>query len=484
MAKRLEKVGNSLSDLVPRNGTTSDNRLSITFDHLPDTMPEKHQEAMRDIVLSILGAAGINGRWRFSDIRREKYRQHSSIPTFQAKSVINERRLGSAGIKILVRAGTDRDGCYSGIIIPPSNLDAGTVLKQLVNQKDTSEPAEQVKEAEAGESYLGRVSGMKEYGVFVDIFPHNPMGRKAALCHITEISHKFNKKPNDELRMRQLVMVKCIGFNSENKPQMSRKAILPIQDSFDPKPKGGELSMNGFTESIERVAIALTYIKYSIDRHANKAAWDRAGERGIIGGVFMEGKDYAFAPACYVQCDLKKGLQNEWGAKRVTTISGLMRYLISMDYIWPSTDSAGQLVGYCMMPKGLWLIKLDPVPLPEYYEPPTTKKGTGSVECDEVVPVATSVDAPTTPVPVEEVQIVKEPVKIDTSSSLVTLLDQYDLFRQKKTRRDQVAALLAEYDALVAESLELDAWLEENKDILAQVAAIKQLSERIAAVQI
>jgi len=75
-------------------------------------------------------------------------------------------------------------------------------------------------EAEIGETYLGTVSRIVDFGAFVEILPGLD-----GLLHISEISDRRVKDVRDELKEGQQIMVKCIGKEG-NKVKLSRKAVL------------------------------------------------------------------------------------------------------------------------------------------------------------------------------------------------------------------------------------------------------------------
>ena len=75
-------------------------------------------------------------------------------------------------------------------------------------------------EAEVGQTYLGTVSRIVEFGAFVEIFPGTD-----GLLHISEIADRRVKDVRDELKEGQQIMVKCIGREG-NKIKLSRKAVL------------------------------------------------------------------------------------------------------------------------------------------------------------------------------------------------------------------------------------------------------------------
>src|ERR671939_625973 len=74
--------------------------------------------------------------------------------------------------------------------------------------------------AENGQTFLGTVSRIVDFGAFVEIFPGTD-----GLLHISEIADRRVKDVRDELKEGQQIMVKCIGKEG-NKIKLSRKAVL------------------------------------------------------------------------------------------------------------------------------------------------------------------------------------------------------------------------------------------------------------------
>ncbi len=75
-------------------------------------------------------------------------------------------------------------------------------------------------EAEVGETYVGTVTRIVDFGAFVEIFPGTD-----GLLHISEIADRRIRDVRDELREGQQIIVKCIGKDG-NKIKLSRKAVL------------------------------------------------------------------------------------------------------------------------------------------------------------------------------------------------------------------------------------------------------------------
>jgi len=102
--------------------------------------------------------------------------------------------------------------------------DDGTVLIATADGDAAQAAIARIKaltaEAEIGETYLGTVSRIVDFGAFVEILPGLD-----GLLHISEISDRRVRDVRDELKEGQQIMVKCIGKEG-NKIKLSRKAIL------------------------------------------------------------------------------------------------------------------------------------------------------------------------------------------------------------------------------------------------------------------
>ena len=107
--------------------------------------------------------------------------------------------------------------------------DDGTVLIATADGEAAQLAVARIKaltaEAEIGETYLGTVSRIVDFGAFVEIMPGLD-----GLLHISEISDRRVRDVRDELKEGQQIMVKCIGKEG-NKIKLSRKAILAEESS-------------------------------------------------------------------------------------------------------------------------------------------------------------------------------------------------------------------------------------------------------------
>ncbi|HYJ92262.1 MAG TPA: polyribonucleotide nucleotidyltransferase [Pyrinomonadaceae bacterium] len=102
--------------------------------------------------------------------------------------------------------------------------DDGTVLIATADGEAAQKAIARIKaltaEAEIGETYLGTVSRIVDFGAFVEILPGLD-----GLLHISEISDRRVRDVRDELKEGQQILVKCIGKEG-NKVKLSRKAVL------------------------------------------------------------------------------------------------------------------------------------------------------------------------------------------------------------------------------------------------------------------
>ncbi len=80
-------------------------------------------------------------------------------------------------------------------------------------------------EAEVGKIYRGTVTGIKDFGCFVEIFPG-----KEGLVHISELADFRVNKTEDVVKMGEQIWVKCLAVDETGKTRLSRKAALQEKD--------------------------------------------------------------------------------------------------------------------------------------------------------------------------------------------------------------------------------------------------------------
>jgi polyribonucleotide nucleotidyltransferase len=78
-----------------------------------------------------------------------------------------------------------------------------------------------VREVEVGETYLGKVASIKDFGAFVTVLPG-----KDGLLHISEISNERVAKVEDVLKEGDEVLVKVLDIDKAGRIKLSRKALL------------------------------------------------------------------------------------------------------------------------------------------------------------------------------------------------------------------------------------------------------------------
>jgi polyribonucleotide nucleotidyltransferase len=108
------------------------------------------------------------------------------------------------------------------IIIASTDMEAAEKAKQMISEITV--------EAEIGKTYQGKVVRIEEYGAFVEILP-NIVG----LMHISEIAHHRIKSVRDVLNMGQIVNVKVLNIDEDNKIKLSMKALE--EDTRPPQEK-------------------------------------------------------------------------------------------------------------------------------------------------------------------------------------------------------------------------------------------------------
>jgi polyribonucleotide nucleotidyltransferase len=103
--------------------------------------------------------------------------------------------------------------------------------------------ADLIQSAEVGQTYLGKVAKVTEFGAFVTILPGID-----GLLHVSEMAPYRVKSPADEVSEGQEVMVKCIGVEANGKIRLSRKALMPAVEGEEGQAPAAE----GETEGEER----------------------------------------------------------------------------------------------------------------------------------------------------------------------------------------------------------------------------------------
>ncbi len=89
-----------------------------------------------------------------------------------------------------------------------------------------------LKVPEPGETYLGKVTRIMNFGAFVEILPG-----KEGLLHISKIAHEKIGKVEDVLSVGDEVMVKLIEIDNQGRINLSRKDLIEREKKDQPKPE-------------------------------------------------------------------------------------------------------------------------------------------------------------------------------------------------------------------------------------------------------
>jgi len=111
------------------------------------------------------------------------------------------------------------------IIIASTDMQAAERAKEMIREITL--------EAEMGKVYNGKVVRIEEYGAFLEILP-NIIG----LLHVSEIAHHRVKSVRDVLQMGQMLEVKVISIDEDNKVRVSRKALEEASGSTPESDRG------------------------------------------------------------------------------------------------------------------------------------------------------------------------------------------------------------------------------------------------------
>lgn len=86
---------------------------------------------------------------------------------------------------------------------------------------------------EPGKILKGKVSGITNFGAFVDLEEGD-----TGLVHISEISNEYVKDIHDHVKVGDVVKVKVLPFEKENKISLSIKQAVSEKDGAEAKPRG------------------------------------------------------------------------------------------------------------------------------------------------------------------------------------------------------------------------------------------------------
>jgi polyribonucleotide nucleotidyltransferase len=148
-----------------------------------------------------------------------------TLPKEKIRDVIGK---GGATIRSII----DASGCSV-------NIDDNGVCQVAGPNQDKLDIAlkmigDLIQTAEVGQTYIGKVAKVVEFGAFVTILPGLD-----GLLHVSEMAHHRVKTPADEVSEGQEIMVKVIGVDEKSgKIKLSRKVLLPRPEGEEAAPEG------------------------------------------------------------------------------------------------------------------------------------------------------------------------------------------------------------------------------------------------------
>lgn len=99
-----------------------------------------------------------------------------------------------------------------------------------------------------GAIVTGYVTGIKEYGIFVQLDEQN-----SGLIHISEISKRFVKNIGDYVSLGEMIRVRIIGCESEYRYQLSIKEVdYRILNRHDSKIKETSLGFKSLAVNLDK----------------------------------------------------------------------------------------------------------------------------------------------------------------------------------------------------------------------------------------
>jgi len=119
----------------------------------------------------------------------------------------------------MIRAIQEESGTQVDIV------DDGTVTIAGPNKESCSLALSRIEalteEIKVGRVYSGKVNSIKDFGAFVEIAPG-----KDGLLHISELSDGYVKSVGDIVKIGDIIEVKVIAVDDQNRVKLSRKALL------------------------------------------------------------------------------------------------------------------------------------------------------------------------------------------------------------------------------------------------------------------
>ena len=133
--------------------------------------------------------------------------------------------------EIIEKTGTSIDISDDGVVVimsnkPESNQLAKKLIEDIagksfdINSKEPSKEFNKNSNLEVGKIYEGKVVKITDFGAFVDL-----PGEVDGFLHISQLANYRVEFVDDILRIGDVIKVKVVGFDKNNKPKLSYKAV-------------------------------------------------------------------------------------------------------------------------------------------------------------------------------------------------------------------------------------------------------------------
>ncbi|MDD3470851.1 MAG: S1 RNA-binding domain-containing protein, partial [Thermoguttaceae bacterium] len=113
----------------------------------------------------------------------------------------------------------------------------GTVVIACDSMEGAEAAREQVEaltaSVEVGRIYNGKISSIKDFGVFVEILP----GRDG-LCHVSELSNEYVSNVSDFCKVGDRLRVKVLSIDEQDRIKLSHKVVMIEEGATDSKESG------------------------------------------------------------------------------------------------------------------------------------------------------------------------------------------------------------------------------------------------------
>jgi hypothetical protein len=520
----LQRDRDRLESMLPSQDTTMSTTpaLEINIHHVPiAVMKSGLMEKCVAIVRSALTDCGCTGVWYIKSVIRDintRKNQQTKLngKLFAVQCCAPLQGQNGVGIKFLVQVHDSREGVYAGVLSTDSDAEVDAAyhtLSKKFSKNATEEAEEQTNQerrtAEVGESYLGKISGIQPNGASITIFPENPPKYQDVFCPINNLKVGYieTNTINEHFVVGQQLLVQ-VTDTTDDIPMANRKVLLPQSDGFSLTCSGVgdkvQWNMRKFTDSEERILIALDMMRHAIERFATAEAWAKsAEEQHIVGEVFLEDSAHPSAPAYMVRNLVANGIIKLWATPKFDgkpkfvpdkniNISVLLKILGERGYICQSkrkVNGLDRIVAFCMMADGYQALKRKQPPLPviptKLAVPPPTPSPSPEPEPEVVmepeptpsepipshtnfhdsdrdlidrIPIGnlTNTQAQVNTMTIAPPEQLDDAAELEEATRMLKLIKEYRVNEKRKTELDH---LLENYQSLVAERDLLGEWL-------------------------